>query len=86
MSIWEGITSGAAGKTLASYNTFSASGAKDEFASQVKGYNSELTKDLIKMSDGVYAGASSLMKIASDLTKVITGQTKLLDLLKSKIF
>lgn len=84
-SIWEGITNGQAGRTLASYNTFSASGAKDEYATQVKGYNSELTKGLIKMSDGVYAGVSSLESIAETLTKVMTGQGKLFDLI-SKIF
>lgn len=84
-SIWEGITKGQAGATLADAQTFQGSN-KDEYALQVKNYTSELTQGLITLSDGVYSGVSVLENIVTDLQKVITGQNNFFDYLKSKVF
>lgn len=84
-SIWEGITKGQAGATLANAKTFQGSN-KDEYALQVKNYTSELTQGLITLSDGVYSGVSVLENIVTDLKKVITGQQSFFDYLKSKLF
>lgn len=84
-SIWEGITKGQAGATLATGQTFQGSN-KDEYALQVKNYTSELTQGLITLSDGVYSGVSVLENIVTDLQKVITGQQSFFDYLKSKVF
>lgn len=84
-SIWEGITKGQAGATLATAQTFQGSN-KDEYALQVKNYTSELTQGLITLSDGVYSGVSVLENIVTDLQKVITGQQSFFDYLKTKVF
>jgi len=84
-SIWEGITKGQAGATLATAQTFQGSN-KDEYALQVKNYTSELTQGLITLSDGVYSGVSVLENIVTDLKTVITGQKSFFDYLKSKVF
>ena len=84
-SIWEGITKGQSGATLATAQTFQGSN-KDEYALQANHYTSELTQGLITLSDGVYSGVSVLENIVTDLQKFITGQQSFFDYLKSKVF
>lgn len=87
-AIVNGITKGQAGNTLASSQSFQGSN-KELYALDVANYTSELTQGLITLSDGVYAGVSTIEGLLNDLVDVAKGQKKgsdlFFDYLKSKL-
>lgn len=87
-AIVNGITKGQAGETLATSQSFQGSN-KELYALDVKNYTSELTQGLITLSDGVYAGVSTIEGLINDLIDVAKGQKSgsdlFFDYLKSKL-
>lgn len=87
-AIWEGLVKGQAGQTLAhgevinSYN----SSERADFAKQAENYTSEITSNLIKASDALYAGVSILENLAKDVKDLVTGSKSLAEVLKTKFF
>lgn len=81
-AIVNGLISGEAGNRMATSPTFTGSN-KVGMAGQVQGYSSDITKGMIQLSDGIYAGVSILEKLSENVGKLVSGKEGFFEFLKS---
>ena len=89
-AIWEGITSGRTGDMLSGFETYSGNGgrkewdAKNNYAAEIKGYVSDISRSMIELSDSLYSATSNLegaISVVANVLEVVLGRKSLWNLL-----